>query len=89
MSINIKSKLKEISDIKFKNVDNISSICNIIAEYDDYIYDNIDEELYERLEIEFETCFNELKFLNNNNDYLEKIYNNCIIIIREIIISLK
>ncbi len=84
MSTNIKSKLKEISEIKYKNIHNIILVCNIIAEYDDYIYNHINEELYERLEIEFETCYKELKF-NNNNEYLERIYNNCINVIREVL----
>lgn len=81
----VKSKLEEITNIKYKNINSLISICKVISEYDDYIYDNIDEELYERLEIEFDLSYKEFQY---NSLYSEKIYNDFVIVIREVIRAL-
>lgn len=81
------TKLKESIEDEYTDSNNLLAVCKVIGIYDNYIYDNIDNELYKKLELEFDTSYKEYQY-GDNNKYSHLVYNDLVEVVKKVIDAL-
>ena len=80
------TNLTEVSNKKYEGMTSLLYLYREIHPYLNFIKSAIDTELYESLKIECDTCHKEFQY--GDGEYSENVFNDCIEVIKEVIIVL-
>lgn len=80
----IVSKLINIANQSYSR-DNMINLRYEILDSSIFIKEHIPDKLYDRLETEIECCYNELEYESGEGEYSERVYNDCVEVLKEVI----
>jgi len=75
--------LSNIANLEYENKYSLDIIREEIIKYNNYIKENIDEVLYDKLKVEVDTCYYEAEY--GDGEYTHLVYYDCVNVLKEVI----